>query len=423
MNHPLIEIGFFISGAMVTMMVIGIVLSALMPALDRWSRQFFVTFFALLLTYAVILSIDMIIFPKPDMASVERVIVILEYTFFSVLTFFPMIYMIHFCGESLKNSVLFRTVIALWCVFFILLIATQFMDMFYYITPDNQYFRGPLFPLMLSPLAAIMLLNIGSLMAKQKKLSRRIFFALFVYMLPTTILVTLYMFASVDILVTFWMTLCAITMFALILTDNMKQYMQQQRKIAHQHASVMVLQMRPHFIYNTMMGIYYLCDQDPQKAKQVTLDFTTYLRKNFAAIASEDTVPFKDELEHTRAYLAVEQAQFEDSLFVRFDTPHTLFRLPPLTLQPIVENSVKHGLSACTDPIHITVITRQTDSASEIIVEDDGPGFKPVDDNEPHIALNNIRERLEMMCRGKLEISLREGGGTSVKVIIPLPSH
>ncbi len=164
-----------------------------------------------------------------------------------------------------------------------------------------------------------------------------------------------------------------------------------------------------------------MCDQDPQKAKQVTLDFTTYLRKNYTAIASEDTIPFTAELEHTRAYLAVEQAQFEDSLFVSFDVPHTMFRVPPLTLQPIVENAVKHGLTASSDPIHISVVTRLTNGASEIIVEDDGPGFDPVDDNEPHIALNNLRQRLEWMCRGKLSIASREGGGTSVKVTIPVP--
>ena len=141
--------------------------------------------------------------------------------------------------------------------------------------------------------------------------------------------------------------------------------------------------------------------------------------KNFAAIASEDTVPFTDELEHSRAYLAVEQAQFEDTLFVSFDTPHTLFRVPPLTMQPLVENAVKHGMKSGRDPIHISVATRKTDKGSEIIVEDDGAGFDPVEDNEPHIALNNIRQRLEMMCKGTLEIKAREGGGTSVRVTIP----
>lgn len=120
-----------------------------------------------------------------------------------------------------------------------------------------------------------------------------------------------------------------------IVSDQIIHNFHQQREIANQRASVMVLQMRPHFIYNTMMSIYYLCKQDADKAQQVTLDFTTYLRKNFTAVASEEAVPFKDELEHTKAYLAVEQAQHEDMLCVDYDTPHIDFKVPPLTLQPL----------------------------------------------------------------------------------------
>ena len=195
--------------------------------------------------------------------------------------------------------------------------------------------------------------------------------------------------------------------------------MRQQREIANQRANVMVLQMRPHFIYNTMMTIYCLCNQDADKARQVTLDFTNYLQKNFSAIASENPVPFADELKHTQAYLAVEQAQHEDNLFTNFDTPHILFRVPPLTLQPLVENAVKHGMKLEGAPLHIYVKTRKTNSGSEIVVENDGPGFNPADDNEPHIALNNIRQRLEMMCNGTLTISPHDGGGTVVTVFIP----
>ncbi|MBO6235316.1 MAG: hypothetical protein J6N22_01190, partial [Schwartzia sp.] len=116
--------------------------------------------------------------------------------------------------------------------------------------------------------------------------------------------------------------------------------------------------------------------------------------------------------------LAVEQVQFEDSLSVRYDILHEGFRLPPLTLQPIVENAVKHGMDPEYAPLHITIRTRQTDSGSEIIMEDNGPGFAPADDQEPHIALANIQERLRMQG-GKLTIRPREGGGTIVKVRIP----
>ena len=75
-------------------------------------------------------------------------------------------------------------------------------------------------------------------------------------------------------------------------------------------------------------------------------------------------------------------------------------------------------MKAANEPLHIYVKTRQTNNGSEIIIENDGSDFVPADDNEPHIALNNIRQRLKMMCNGKLEINAREGGGTVVKVAI-----
>jgi LytS/YehU family sensor histidine kinase len=205
-----------------------------------------------------------------------------------------------------------------------------------------------------------------------------------------------------------------------IISDQIINNYNQQREIANQSAHLMVLQMRPHFICNTMMGIYYLCDRNPQKAKQVTLDFTTYLRKNFTAIASEDTIPFSDELEHTRAYLAVEQAQHKQLLHVEYDTQFTFFRVPPLTLQPIAENAVKHGLDPYRGPLHIVIRTCRTDKASVIVVEDNGPGFDAAQQSEAHTALTNIRQRLELMCDGKMEITAREEGGTRVTIRIPL---
>ena len=158
-------------------------------------------------------------------------------------------------------------------------------------------------------------------------------------------------------------------MFGFVVFDQIEQPLRNQQEIARQQleiaqekANVMVLQMRPHFIYNTLMSIYSLCNQDPQKARQVTADFTNYLRKNFNAVAAGSAIPFTAELEHTRAYLAVEQAQHEDMLLVDYDTPFTNFRLPPLTLQPIVENAVKHGMNPYSGPLHILVRTQHTEA-------------------------------------------------------------
>ena len=116
----------------------------------------------------------------------------------------------------------------------------------------------------------------------------------------------------------------------------------------------------------------------------------------------------------------MEKVRHEDKLYIELDTPWTSFRIPPLTLQPIVENAIVHGVSPDLEPLYLSVLTRETKTGSEIIVEDTGPGFAPVDDHEPHIALANIRERLEMMCGGTLEITSREMGGTRVTIRVPL---
>ena len=411
--------GSSIGGAMLVLMALGIALSALMPAKDKWSKRYFITFFTLLFLSSVTCFCALIFWDDPRMGTAERVVYFFETLFLSTLTVLPTVFLLHCCGENLRSSALFKAVATLWSIFFAVLIAAQFTDAFYYVSADNQYYRGPLFAMLIAPMVVIMILNIAAAFRRRNQLTKRYYVALLVYMLPMTAAIIVHSFISVEIVVVLCMALFALIMYGLIISDNLIRDMRQQREIANQRASVMVLQMRPHFIYNTMMGIYYLCDQDPEKAKQVTLDFTTYLRKNITAIASENTVPFLEELEHTRAYLAVEQAQFEDTLFVTFDTPHTLFRVPPLTLQPIVENAVKHGMRSSSEPIRISVTTRQTDTGSEIVVEDNGPGFAPADDNEPHIALNNLRQRLEWMCGGSMTITSRKGGGTSVKVTIP----
>ncbi len=412
-------IGYSTLGALLIMMALGIVFSAMMPVTDRWSKRYFVTLFSLLLMCSVTCFLATLFWENSRMAAVERIVYFFEGLFLSSLMFMPTVFLLRSCHEDLKSSLLFKVVSALSIVYYIMFFIVQFTDAVYYVTPDNKYIRGPLFAVWLSPLIVILILNISGVIRRRKKLSKRCFVALMFYLLPMTVSLFFHMFFEAEIYVVLCMALFALIMFGLILADNMDRFMRQQREIANQRAELMVLQMRPHFIYNTMMGIYYLCDQDAQKAKQVTLDFTTYLRKNFTAIASEDTVPFTAELEHTRAYLAVEQAQFEDDLIVSFDTPYTMFRVPPLTLQPIVENAVKHGLKTTKEPLHISVLTRKTETASEIIVEDDGKGYAPIDDNEPHIALSNIRQRLDIMCEGILKITPRESGGTSVKVTIP----
>lgn len=407
--------------AMLTLTAVGLCVAIVMPGMSRWNRRFFTALFTVLLLLMGAFLVDLIVYEFHDMALAEQIDVYFQYLLVSLPM--PMFtgYLLHLCGEDLRKSTLFRLVIGLWGIYFILLGIAQCTTFLYYVTPDNEFIRGSWHPLLVAPLAAIMLLNLAGVIRRRNRLPDKYYVAFLIHLLPMTVATLIHAVIYVPLLVVFGLSFSMLSMFGIILCDQIEQYMRQQREIAHQRASIMVLQMRPHFIFNTMMSIYYLCAQDSKKAQQVTLDFTSYLRKNFSAIASENTIPFANELEHTRAYLAVEQVQFEDGLFVEYDTPHTRFRVPPLTLQPIVENAVKHGMDPDSAPLRICIRTRETDAGHEITVEDNGPGFAQtnMDESEPHIALANIQQRLEIMCGGKLTVMPREGGGTVVKVILP----
>ena len=405
--------------AMLVLMLMALGIAVTMPALDRWSKRFFIVSLSLLMLCVIVCFIDGIIYRNPNFIILEKIVVYFEALLVSVLMPLPTILLLHYCGESVKSSKLFHTVILLWLICFFALSIGQFTNWFYVVTPNNEFIRTSLLPLLMLPLVLGMFVNIAGLIRRRKKLSTRYLVAFLIYLLPFTVFLTVHAFIDIAPFLFSGVGICAFSMCYFIVSDQIIHNFHQQREIANQRASVMVLQMRPHFIYNTMMSIYYLCKQDADKAQQVTLDFTTYLRKNFTAVASEEAVPFKDELEHTKAYLAVEQAQHEDMLCVDYDTPHIDFKVPPLTLQPLVENAVKHSLDPNGEALHIYVKTRLTDSGNEIIVENNGLDYQPSTDNEPHTALANIHQRLNMMCKGTLKITPREGGGTVVKVTIP----
>ena len=424
---------FFICGAALLLSVLALWFTIIMPGIDRWSKRFFLLFFTVLMLncFSALLETVLLRYPVPIPPVIF--LLVLESLFLALPLPMLTVYLLHCSGEDIRSSRLFRAVIVLWAVYFVLVVASPFTGSFSYITPDRQYFRGPLYPLLLLPMTLTMLLNLAGTIRRRKHLSRKTYQSFLAALLPMTVALLVHTFVDVYALLDICIVLSALSMYSLVLSDQIEQDLSQQREIARhqreiarhqreiadQRASIMVLQMRPHFIYNTMTSIYCLCNQDPVKARQVVMDFTTYLRKNFTAIASSEPIPFSAELEHVRAYLAVEQAQYEDSLFVDYDTPHIRFRVPPLTLQPIVENAVKHGRDPYAGPFHISVRTRKTDSGSEITVSDNGRGFDPADDSGPHIALENIRQRLELMCGGSLVISPGDSGGTVVKVTIP----
>ncbi len=191
---------------------------------------------------------------------------------------------------------------------------------------------------------------------------------------------------------------------------------------ARQRMQIMLSQIRPHFLYNSLAAIEGLCDTDPQAAKTATVRFARYLRNNLSVVGSENDIPFSKELEHAKLYLELEQTRFEDALQVVYEIGCTDFFLPPLTLEPLAENAVRHGVREKPDGRGVvTITTRELADGYEISVRDDGPGFDPSvppDDGKEHIGIQNVRERLRNRG-GSLTITSQIGRGTVATIWIP----
>lgn len=415
----LLNFAFAVAG--LTCALLGLFFSVFSVYISRRNRIFFIIVFALIVAHILsdLIGQISILMLGPDYVLLTQITTFLESLFSSMIMPVLTAYLLICAGEDWRKAPIFKGACSLWLIYLGLLIITQFTRHIYYYTPDNTYHRGPWYPVLLIPPVLLMLGNLTALYRRRKRLSWNQFQAFSFYLLIplAAMLIQMLFYGLLAILI--GTSIAAVVMLFFILRDQTERYIAQQLENARQRASISVLQMRPHFIYNTMTSIYYLCGQDTIKAQKIILDFTSYLRQNFTAIIQKDMIPFPEELEHARAYLAVEKARYEDQLFVEYDTEYTAFKLPPLTLQPLVENAVKHGVSPDLNPLHLSIITREFENNIEVIVKDTGPGFTQSDNDEPHIALANIRERLHTMCAGKLIIKAREGGGTVASMIIP----
>ena len=193
---------------------------------------------------------------------------------------------------------------------------------------------------------------------------------------------------------------------------------------ARQRMQIMLSQIQPHFLYNTLSAIQYLCDHDPKAAGETTAKFSRYLQGNMSALKDDGEIPFEQELEHTKIYLDIEKVRYEDALQIEYDITCTDFSLPTLTLQPIAENAVRHGARGKRGVGTVKLATREYPEHYAITVTDDGPGFDPeapalADDGRDHIGITNVRDRLEQISGGTLRIQSEPGKGTVVTIEIP----
>lgn len=198
---------------------------------------------------------------------------------------------------------------------------------------------------------------------------------------------------------------------------------EKENQLAELSINIMLSQIQPHFLYNALGTISHLCKRDPSEAQKAIQEFSIFLRANMDSLKKRTPIHFKQELNHVRNYLCLEQRRFQARLRVEYEIQVSDFLVPPLSLQPLVENSVRHGIMRKEEGGLVTIRTRETEDAFLVTVEDDGVGMEKAGElpdlgDHTHMGIENVRNRLHAMTDGTLEIKSGDWG-TRVTLIIP----
>jgi sensor histidine kinase YesM len=180
-------------------------------------------------------------------------------------------------------------------------------------------------------------------------------------------------------------------------------------------------QIEPHFLFNTLANVTSLIDPDPAKARRMLESFIRFLRSSLGATRAESTT-LADEGELMAAYLDVLQIRMGERLRYEIDIPPELhaFALPPMLLQPVVENAIRHGLEPRIDGGVVKVRARREAGAVVIEISDSGAGFAAT--TRGGVGLTNLRDRLRLLYGERAGLVIgesRRGGGASVTLTLP----
>ena len=207
-----------------------------------------------------------------------------------------------------------------------------------------------------------------------------------------------------------------------------------EHMLAHAEIRRLQAQINPHFLFNSLNTISSFCRTNAEKARELLLDLSFYMRKNLDS--SRGFIPLSDELDQVRSYLAIERARFGDRIAVDWSIDETCdgWPIPPLIIQPLVENSVKHGILRRDDGGRVTIHVARENGRLFVRVSDDGGGMdadqvrallakSALESRREGIGIRNCASRLEQIYGPECALAIEStpGVGTSVSFSIPLP--
>ena len=213
-----------------------------------------------------------------------------------------------------------------------------------------------------------------------------------------------------------------LTMYLMYHSELSHRLVEKEHQLTESRIRAAISQIQPHFLYNVLNSIYYLCGEDPAAAQRMIEKFSDYLRSDLDSFGQAGLIPFRTELHHIQTYLELEKLRFGDELTVVYDIQTDNFSVPVLSVQPLVENAVKHGVTKKRGGGVVTLATREETGCYVVTVADTGVGFDPAQpaaDDGVHVGIANVRLRVEQLAGGLLGIASAPGAGTTAVLTLP----
>lgn len=356
---------------------------------------------------------------------IARLIGFLDYSAAAIAAAFSVEYV--FCyiqkGQKPPKSVSWMSfcVAGAGIVFWLCLMRTNLV---YNYDSEEGGSTGPLYLIAQIPIAMLLLTNAFFTIKNRKVLGKRILSVFLIYALyPLLALIPLAF--GMDLLAELFFGLCIFSVYCIVHVDQSARNAEREIQLLELRSRLLFNQIQPKLIFNALNSIYCLCDENTEQAQNAVSDFADYLRLNIDTMNRMELIPFSVECRHTEKYLSLEKLRYEDRLNVVWDLQSEgNFRIPMLTIQPLVQNAVEHGINKRREGGTITICSKESQRHHQITISDNGIGFTfNQKESEPEIqnplGLRGIRSRLKALCSGQLLVKSKPGDGTLITILIP----
>lgn len=310
------------------------------------------------------------------------------------------------------------------------LIIDQFRHVIYYFDRDNFYHRGNIYYLALIPVFACFLLIIVIVFYYKNYITRLQRISLMVYLsFPFCSALIMVITGVVSSIINVAISVALVMMYLFYEIEKNQRMLKQaeelieKERINNEFKNTMLwTQIQPHFIYNNLNVIQFLCKKNPEEAAEAVNHLSAFLRSYIDAYDLDVCIPIEEELEIINHYIYMQKLRYGDKLSVDMSVAVVSFSVPPLAIESLVENAVRHGVAQKLEGGKVAIHVYTNHDEYLVEVADNGVGFDSDElkqDGKNHVGLKNTDSRLQFMINGRLEVISKTGAGCRAIVHIP----